>query len=270
MCGIVGKLYQQQDRPVEGEALVAMCETLVHRGPDDEGFYLNGNVGLAMRRLAIIDLDTGRQPVHNEDRTIWTVYNGEIYNFPDLKRDLEASGHRFYTRTDTEVIVHLYEEYGLDFVRYLNGMFAIGLWDETRRRLVLARDRLGIKPLFYSHLPARLLFGSALKAILADGLQPTTDLDALSHYLSLLYIPAPYTIYREIRKLEAGHILIWQGGQLTDRRYWNLAQTRPPARPRRPAVVSEELLALLTDAVRRQLVADVPLGVFLSGRLDPT
>ena len=269
MCGIVGKLYQQQDRPVEGEALVAMCETLVHRGPDDEGFYLNGNVGLAMRRLAIIDLDTGRQPVHNEDRTIWTVYNGEIYNFPDLKRDLEASGHRFYTPSDTEVIVLLYEEYGLDFVRYLNGMFAIGLWDETRRRLVLARDRLGIKPLFYSHLPDRLLFGSEIKAILADGLQPTTDLDALSHYLSLLYIPAPYTIYREIRKLEAGHVLVWQGGQMTIRRYWDLSLVQPSAVDhRRSADLRAELLELLTDVVRCHLISDVPLGVFLSGGLD--
>ena len=269
MCGIVGKLYQQQDRPVELEALAAMCETLVHRGPDDEGFYRNGNVGLAMRRLAIIDLHTGRQPIHNEDRTVWTVYNGEIYNFPELHRDLEARGHHFHTRSDTEVIVHLYEDYGLDFVRYLNGMFAIALWDETRRQLVLARDRLGIKPLFYAHLPDRLLFGSEIKAILADGLQPTTDLDALSHYLSLLYIPAPYTIYREIRKLEAGHILVWKDGQRTIRRYWDLSLVQPSAMEhRRPGDIEAELLDLLTEVVRCHLISDVPLGVFLSGGMD--
>src|SRR5881628_3491793 len=251
MCGIAGKVYLEPHRGVEPDALAAMCQALVHRGPDDYGVHLDGNVGLAMRRLAVIDVDTGRQPIHNEDRSVWTVYNGEIYNFAELQRELEARGHRFYTRTDTEVIVHLYEEYGLDFVRYLNGMFAIGLWDETRRRLVLARDRLGIKPLFYSHLPDRLLFGSEIKAILADGLQPTTDLDALSHYLSLLYIPAPYTIYREIRKLEAGHILVWKDGQRTIRRYWDLSLVQPSAMEhRRPGDIEAELLDLLTEVVR--------------------
>jgi len=269
MCGIAGKVYHQQERPVEPEALAAMCETLVHRGSDDKGFYLEGNVGLAMRRLSIIDLDTGKQPIHNEDCTVWTVFNGEIYNYPELRRELEAHGHRFYTRTDTEVIVHLYEEHGLDFVHHLNGMFAIGLWDETRRQLVLARDRLGIKPLFYAHLPERLLFGSEIKAILADGLHPTTDLDALSHYLSLLYIPAPHTIYREVRKLEAGHVLVWRDGQITVRRYWDLSQFLSSAADRRqPADVEAELLELLTDALRRHLISDVPLGVFLSGGLD--
>lgn len=269
MCGIAGKLYRQEDRPVTFGALAAMCETLVHRGPDDEGFYLNGNVGLAMRRLSIIDVNTGKQPIHNEDRTIWTVFNGEIYNFPDLQRHLEARGHRFYTRTDTEVIVHLYEEYGLDFVRSLNGMFAIALWDESRRQLVLVRDRLGIKPLFYAQLADRFLFGSEMKAILADGLEPTIDLPALGHYLSLLYIPAPHTIYREIRKLEAGHILTWQGGQTTLRRYWDLSQVQPSAvAHRRSGAIQAELLGLLTDAVRCHLISDVPLGVFLSGGLD--
>ncbi|TMQ25759.1 MAG: asparagine synthase (glutamine-hydrolyzing) [Candidatus Rokuibacteriota bacterium] len=268
MCGIAGKLYLEPGRPVEREAVEAMGRTLAHRGPDDEGLYVHGNVGLAMRRLAVIDVASGRQPIHNEDRTVWTVYNGEIYNFAELRRDLEARGHRFYTRTDTEVIVHLYEEEGPDFARALNGMFAIALWDATRRRLVLVRDRLGIKPLYVAALGDRLLFGSEIKALLADGLRPSVDVESLSLYLSLLYVPAPHTIYREIRKLEAGHVMVWQDGRLTDRRYWNLAQTRPPARPPRAAAVSEELLALLTDAVRRQLVADVPLGVFLSGGLD--
>jgi len=269
MCGIVGKLYPQADRPVEPEALRAMCESLVHRGPDDAGYYLKGNVGLAMRRLSIIDVDTGKQPIHGEDRDVWTVFNGEIYNFPELRRELEARGHHFYTRTDTEVIVHLYEDYGLDFVRHLNGMFAIALWDQRRRRLVLARDRLGIKPLFYAQLPDRLLFGSEIKAILADDLQPTLDWQALSHYLSLLYIPAPYTIYREIRKLEPGHILVWEAGQSAVRQYWDLSQVRPSAVDRRQlATVEADLLDLLTEAVRCHLISDVPLGVFLSGGLD--
>src|SRR2546425_9250308 len=269
MCGIAGKVYLEPHRGVEPDALAAMCQALVHRGPDDYGVHLDGNVGLAMRRLAVIDVDTGRQPIHNEDRSVWTVYNGEIYNFAELQRELEARGHRFYTRTDTEVIVHLYEEQGLDFVRSLNGMFTIALWDAGRRRLVLARDRLGIKPLYVAQLPDRLLFGSEIKALLADGLRPTVDVEALSLYLSLLYIPAPHTLYREIRKLEPGHLLVWQGGRLTDHRYWDLAEIRPAARDLRPAAVSAQLLDLLTDAVRRQLVSDVPLGVFLSGGRAP-
>lgn len=269
MCGIVGKVYRDPVRWVEAEALRSMCSTLVHRGPDDEGLYRHVNVGLAMRRLSIIDVDTGRQPIHNEDRSVWTVYNGEIYNFPELRRGLAARGHSFYTQADTEVIVHLYEDYGADFLRYLNGMFAIALWDEQERRLILARDRLGIKPLFYSLLADRLLFGSEIKAILADGLRPTIDVEALSHYLSLLYIPAPLTIYREIRKLEAGHLLIWEKGAVSVRPYWDLSHVPSSTSGReRPADIQAELLELLTDAVRRHLIADVPLGVFLSGGLD--
>jgi asparagine synthase (glutamine-hydrolysing) len=269
MCGITGKVYHRKDRPVESETLWAMCQTLVHRGPDDQGFYTKNNVGLAMRRLSIIDLETGKQPIHNEDHTVWTACNGEIYNFPDLRRELQARGHGFYTRTDTEVIVHLYEEHGLDFVHHLNGMFAIALWDENQRQLVLVRDRLGIKPLFYAQLSDRLLFGSEIKAILAEGLQPTIDLQALSHYLSLLYIPSPHTIYREIRKLEAGHLLLYRDGQPTIRRYWDLSPIQPLAVSRgRSDELHAELLDLLNDAVRRRLVSDVPLGAFLSGGLD--
>lgn len=269
MCGIIGKVYHQGDRPVERETLSAMCQTLVHRGPNDDGFYLNNNVGLAMRRLSIIDLETGAQPIHNEDRTVWTVCNGEIYNFPELRRELKTRGHRFYTRTDTEVIVHLYEEHGLDFVHHLNGMFAIALWDENQRRLVLARDRLGIKPLFYAQLSDRLLFGSEIKAIIAEGLQTTIDFQSLSNYLSLLYIPCPSTIYRDIRKLEAGHLLVYQGGQFTLRRYWDLSPIQPwPVDQRRASDLYAELLALLDDAVRCRLISDVPLGAFLSGGLD--
>ena len=269
MCGITGKVYHQHNRPVESETLRAMCQTLVHRGPDDKGFYTDNNVGLAMRRLSVIDLETGNQPIHNEDRTVWTVCNGEIYNFADLRRELEARGHGSHTRVDTEVIVHLYEEHGLDFVHHLNGMFAIALWDENQRQLVLARDRLGIKPLFYAQLPDRFLFGSEIKAILAEGLQPSIDLQALSHYLSLLYIPSPHTIYREIRKLEAGHVLLHRKGRITIRRYWDLGPIQPLAFDRaRAEELHAQLRDLLNDAVRCRLISDVPLGAFLSGGLD--
>ena len=268
MCGIAGKLYYDQTHPVDEAGLLRMCHTLVHRGPDDWGLYMDGPVGLAMRRLAIIDLATGRQPIHNEARTVWTVYNGEIYNFPELRHRLEGRGHVFYTHTDTEVIVHLYEEYGVDFPRHLNGMFAIAVWDAVERRLVLARDHVGIKPLYYAALPDRLLFGSEIKAMLADDLRPTLDLDALSLYLSLLYIPAPYSIYREIRKLEPGHSLVWQAGRIELRPYWDLASVTPLQPPYDVGLLRSELRARLAAAVQQQLVADVPLGIFLSGGLD--
>jgi asparagine synthase (glutamine-hydrolysing) len=269
MCGITGIIHYQQERAVAREILHAMCRTLTHRGPDDDGYYLNGNVGLAMRRLSIIDLNTGRQPIHNEDRTVWTVFNGEIYNFPELRRDLLAKSHTFYTSTDTEVIVHLYEEYGINFPAHLSGMFAIALWDEKQRRLMLVRDRLGIKPLYYALLPDRLLWGSEIKAILGEGLKPSLDFQALSHYLSLLYIPAPCSIYREISKLEPGHTLVWQEGQTVIRSYWDLARIGPlDAGPREWEDIKATLHSLLLEAVRSHLVSDVSLGVFLSGGLD--
>ncbi|MFN8482633.1 MAG: asparagine synthase (glutamine-hydrolyzing) [Anaerolineae bacterium] len=268
MCGIAGKLYYDPTHPVDEAELHRMCHTLVHRGPDDWGAHVDGALGLAMRRLAIIDLATGHQPIHNEARTVWTVYNGEIYNFPELRQRLAARGHTFYTASDTEVIVHLYEEYGADFPRHLNGMFAIALWDSVERRLVLTRDHVGVKPLYYAALPDRLLFGSELKAILADGLTPTVDLEALSLYLSLLYIPAPHSIYREIRKLEPGHTLTWQAGRLEVRAYWDLASVKPLSPPHDAGMLQAELRVRLAAAVQQQLVADVPLGIFLSGGLD--
>jgi asparagine synthase (glutamine-hydrolysing) len=267
MCGIVGQIYRDPERRVEPASLATMCAALVHRGPDDQGAYCVGNVGLAMRRLAIIDVNTGQQPIHNEDATVWTVYNGEIYNFRELRRELESRGHAFYTQTDTEVLVHLYEDHGVDFVRRLNGMFAIALWDVRKRRLVLARDHIGIKPLFYADLGDRFVFGSEIKALLADGWSPSVDVTALSHYLSLLYVPAPFTIYREIRKLEPAHILTWQAGEVTVRRYWHLHEAAGVARSE-PTDVASTVRDLLADAVRRQLIADVPLGAFLSGGLD--
>ncbi len=268
MCGIAGKLNYDPACPVDAPGLQRMCHTLIHRGPDDWGLYIDGALGLAMRRLSIIDLATGQQPIHNEARTVWTVYNGEIYNFPELRRRLEARGHAFYTHTDTEVIVHLYEEYGVDFPRHLNGMFAIAVWDAVQRRLVLARDHMGIKPLYYAALSDRLLFGSEIKALLADDFRPTLDLDAVSIYLSLLYIPAPYSIYREIRKLEPAHTLVWQDGRIDVRPFWDLASVTPLQPPYDASLLQSELRARLAAAVQQQLVADVPLGIFLSGGLD--
>ena len=270
MCGIAGKLYFDRTRAVGLQDLGAMCGQLVHRGPDDEGYYRDGPVGLAMRRLAIIDLDTGRQPIPNENRTVWVVLNGEIYNFHELRERLSAKGHQFVTRTDTEVVVHLYEEEGEGFVHRLNGMFALALWDSSRHTLLLARDRLGVKPLYYAHLADRLVFASEPKALLRDGIDRRLDLQALHHYLSLTYIPAPLTIFEAIRKLEAGHLLICRDGVVTLRRYWDLPTDDELSGllPGQVPNLREELLALLQDAVRIRLVSDVPLGVFLSGGVD--
>ncbi len=270
MCGITGQLIFDPAHAATEADLRRMADTLVHRGPDDWGIHLDGPLGLAMRRLSIIDLATGHQPIHNETATVWTVFNGEIYNFGALRRTLEGRGHRFYTATDTEVIVHLYEEYGVDFPRHLNGMFAIAVWDAAARRLVLARDHVGIKPLYYALLPDRLLFGSEIKAILAAAPPLSLDLDALSLYLSLLYIPAPYSIYREVRKLEPGHTLVWQDGQSRVAPYWTLADVAPLRPPYALPDLHAEARSLLADAVKSQLVADVPLGVFLSGGVDST
>lgn len=271
MCGITGKVYYDPQRRVEPHILTAMCESLTHRGPDEAGCYLRGNVGLGVRRLKIIDLGGGKQPIYNEARTVRMVFNGEIYNFVELRQALQAHGHQFYTHTDGEVIVHLYEEYGVEFPRHLNGMFAIALWDEIEQRLVLARDHLGIKPLHYACLPDRLVFGSEIKAILQDNPSLTLDLEALNLYLSVLYIPAPCTIYRQIRKLEPAHTLVWQNGRARLEQYWHLDAVEQLQESRAASErleLEERLRELLADSVKRQLVADVPLGISLSGGID--
>ena len=249
----------------------AMGESLRHRGPDDEGSHLDGPVGLGHRRLSIIDLDTGRQPISNEDGTVWITYNGEVYNFPELRQELEAKGHTFKTRTDTETVVHLYEEMGSRCVERLRGMFAFGIWDARRRLVVLARDRLGQKPLYYYHDRKRLVFASELKAVLAaEVVEPELDLTGLEAYLTLDYIPAPLSIYKGIQKLPAAHVLVCSEAGVRIERYW-----RPDPNPRvnnrhAPAVedYAEELLDLMREAVRIRLVSDVPLGVLLSGGID--
>jgi asparagine synthase (glutamine-hydrolysing) len=244
-----------------------MCATLYHRGPDDEGIYLNGSFGMGIRRLAIIDLLTGHAPLSNEDGTVWVVQNGEIYNFLELRQQLQLRGHRFRSSCDTEVIAHLYEDEGPACVRALRGMYALALWDDKQQTLLLARDRLGIKPLYYTCDSTRLLFGSELRALLAAGLEPQLDMQALHDYLSLSYIPAPLSIMRGVKKLLPGHMLLYHKGHMRVEQYW---QVQPPAGSpaRGDEELVEEIYGLLRESVQSHLVSDVPLGVFLSGGVD--
>jgi asparagine synthase (glutamine-hydrolysing) len=241
-----------------------MCQAIFHRGPDDEGIHTQGNVGIGMRRLSIIDLAGGHQPIYNEDGTKVVVLNGEIYNYRELKRDLTARGHTFRTNSDTETIVHLYEEYGADCVAHLRGMFAFALWDETRRTLLVARDRFGIKPLYMASNGDQFSFASELKALLPEATDVSLDWNALEAFFRLGYIPAPLTPFVGIRKLEPGHLLLWQeNGELTNRRYWNL-----PAADDRKIVSPADVLEWLDESVAAHLVSDVPMAVLLSGGLD--
>lgn len=265
MCGICGFLPALN--PDEQQNVIrAMCHSLRHRGPDDEGFYSDANVCLGMRRLSIIDLSTGHQPISNEDGSVWLVFNGEIYNFRQLRVDLEKRGHRFTTATDTEVIVHAYEEYGVECVELFNGMFAFAIWDSRAQKLVLARDRLGIKPLYYWQGPHQLVFGSELKALLKHPQVPRNlDPVALDQFLTLEYIPAPRTIFRDIRKLPAGHLLIHQSGHTQLQQYWDV---KPIVVPQQFDDCVARLDELIEDAVRLRMVSDVPIGAFLSGGID--
>lgn len=266
MCGICGQLSFNPNRSVDRLELEAMCASLRHRGPDDQGVYQRGSIGLGATRLSIIDLETGHQPLSNETGTIWGTLNGEIYNYRELRAGLLGRGHEFATHGDTEVLVHLYEEYGDDFVTHLHGMFAIAIWDEPRRRLLLARDRLGIKPLFYAEHDEHLVWASEIKALLHADLPRRVDPVALHDYLSFDYVPGPRTMFEGIHKLPAGHLLTWAGATRL-RRYWDV-----PRQQRAPSHNVEELSAqlrgLLEDAVRENMVSDVPVGAFLSGGLD--
>ncbi|TRZ75012.1 MAG: asparagine synthase (glutamine-hydrolyzing) [Bacteroidetes bacterium] len=278
MCGICGKL-DFTGSPVEEDLLQRMTGLLAHRGPDDSGVYLrhqdNVSCGLGHRRLSIIDLTVaGRQPMSNEDRTLWMVFNGEIYNFAALREELERKGHRFSSRTDSEVIIHLFEEEGSAGIARLVGMFALALWSEKTRTLVLARDQVGIKPLVYYREGKKFLFASEIKSLLADpAVRKEIDLEALDLYLSLNYIPAPHTIFKNIRKLRPGHILTLCDGVLKEEMFWDIAPSgiMPPAdapETRDFGETKATLFRTLEEAVRSQMVADVPLGAFLSGGID--
>ncbi|PYU96293.1 MAG: asparagine synthase (glutamine-hydrolyzing) [Acidobacteria bacterium] len=266
MCGIAGVIYDDRSRAVQPEELKRMSDTLTHRGPDDEGFFVDQNVGLAMRRLNVIDLVTGHQPISNEDGSVWIVFNGEIYNFPELRRELESKGHRFSTNTDTETIVHAYEEYGEDCVKKLNGMFAFAIWDQRLRKLMLARDRLGVKPVYYFLNERALVFGSEPKAVIEHPEVPAAlDLEALDSFLTFEYVPAPLSIFQGVKKLPAGHVLVKQNGKVSIRRYWEIPYTE---RQTSEEDLCQELGELLQDSVSRRLLSDVPLGAFLSGGID--
>lgn len=266
MCGIVGILYRDRGRAVPEELLRGMCAAIVHRGPDDEGVFLDGNLGMGMRRLSVIDVEGGHQPLFNEDGTVAVVYNGEIYNYPELRAELEGRGHRFVTRSDTEVLVHGYECWGADLPKHLNGMFGFSLWDAPRRRLLLARDHIGVKPVYIYESDAFLAWASEVKALLTlPEVRAELDPDSLLDYLDLGYVPAPHTLFRGIRKLPPATILVSEGERTHRAAYWDLAFA---PEERSDGAWCEELRHLVDDAVRRQLVSDVPLGAFLSGGLD--
>ncbi len=278
MCGICG-IVNQDGRPVDSVALKTMGDAIERRGPDDSGIFIRPNgaevgsgvrVGLGQQRLSVIDLSpAAHQPMSNEDGTIWLTYNGEIYNYKDLRRELEAKGHRFRSDSDTEVVIHLYEEEGLEAVKRFNGMFAFGLWDEKKQRLWLCRDRVGIKPLVYSWDGARLLFASEIKALLAD---PTVDKqldrEALMLYLAFNYVPSPLTMFRGIRKLEPGCSLVLENGKLAASRYWSLPHSTENTETVDTGRLQSRLVDTLSEAVSGCMLSDVPVGAFLSGGID--
>jgi asparagine synthase (glutamine-hydrolysing) len=267
VCGIAG-ILRAEGRPVLEQEIRAMCGVMVHRGPDEEGVYLADGIGLGMRRLSIIDLETGQQPVSNEDGSIWVVFNGEIYNYRELRAQLTGRGHVFGSASDTETIVHLYEEFGLSAVDHLRGMFALALWDERRRRLVLARDRMGIKPLYYAQIGADLVFASELKPFLQlPEVRRGVDWAAVSHLFTFLATSPSQSIVAGVRKLEPARIAVAEPGKpLHIERYWDLVFEPDEAATEQELV--ERLRSLLTDAVSRHQVSDVPIGAFLSGGVD--
>lgn len=267
MCGIVG-FVNNDGSAADREILGRMNCAIVHRGPDQDGFYVSENAGMAMRRLSIIDLAQGKQPIRNADGTKWIVYNGEIYNYRELRRGLEERGHKFYTNSDTEAIVHLYDEYGEDCLKHLRGMFAFAIWDERDRSLFLARDRVGKKPLLYSHRPdGSIVFASEFTAMLEHpSIGRDVDLEAIDLYLSFMCAPAPKTAFKQIRKLEPGHWLRWKDGRIETRRYWRPDFSKKIKITEEEAI--EETTRILRESTRLRMIAEVPLGAFLSGGVD--
>jgi len=267
MCGIAGFVNSKgisADRALVGK----MCDAIAHRGPDDDGFHVSGEAALGMRRLSIIDLAGGKQPIYNADRTKWIVFNGEIYNYRELRRGLDDRGHKFYTNSDTEAIIHLYDEYGVECVKHLRGMFAFAIWDEIEKTLFIARDRVGKKPLLYSHRPnGDLIFGSEFRALLEHpAISREVDYDAIDSYLSYLCIPAPQTAFKEIRKLEPGHWMLWKAGEIRMERYWLPDFSKKIKITEEEAI--EETTRILRESTRLRMISEVPLGAFLSGGVD--
>jgi asparagine synthase (glutamine-hydrolysing) len=266
MCGIVGQL-RPPGQPVEHELVAQMCAGLEHRGPDSRGIHQEGRIGLGIQRLRVIDISTGDQPIYNEDKSIVVVMNGEIYNYRELRADLRRRGHTLATKGDTEVIVHLYEEYGADCVRHLQGMFAFSLWDERRQQLLLARDRVGKKPLLYTLNDGTLSWASEMQALLADRSIPReVDPVAIDRFLALGYVPTPMSAIRGVRKLPPAHTLLMRDGAITLQRYWALDYTQKLDAPVQE--ICERIREGLRSATRKRLVSDVPLGAFLSGGID--
>jgi len=270
MCGIAGRV--NLTAPIDRAELFEMTERLAHRGPDDQGYHLRPRVGLGHRRLSIVDRSGGRQPLGNEDETVWIVFNGEIYNHADLRSELRALGHRFKTKSDTEAIVHAYEEWGaVGCARRLRGMFAFAVWDEHTQTLTLVRDRLGIKPLYWAPLGGDLAFASEVKALLAiSALDSRVDDDALGAYLALRYVPGPKTLFRGVQKLPPGTMLTWRRGHLQEERWWDLGDRAPMEVPPTEAEAALELRERIDESTRLRLMSEVPLGAFLSGGLDST
>jgi asparagine synthase (glutamine-hydrolysing) len=268
MCGIAG--FFRPSRPAHSASVKAMCDEIVHRGPDDDGIYIDGGCGLGMRRLSIIDLNTGHQPICNEDRTVWIVFNGEIYNYRELREDLTTRGHRFVTQTDTEAVVHLYEEYGVEGISRLRGMFAYAIWDARKNQILLVRDRFGKKPLYFTTTDEGIYFGSELKCLRAAGVPLSLDPESLKLYLQFMYVPEPRSIFREVRKVAPGGWLRYSAnGELREGRYWTLpVPAEDPPSGWNEKSTQERLRDLFDESVRVRMMADVPLGAFLSGGID--
>lgn len=268
MCGIVGKYNLQPGEPVSSELIKAMCDKIIYRGPDDSGVYVDGEIGLGHRRLSIIDLsELGHQPMASQDKMIWITYNGEIYNFQVLRDDLITKGYTFKSNTDTEVIIYLYQEYGVGCLKYLRGMFAFVIWDQRKSILFLARDRIGKKPLFYYHDGRTFVFASEIKSILEDpSVKKEINFLAFYDYFKYLYVPDPKTIYKNIYKLEPGHFLICSKDRLEKIEYWDVSFEKELSMDLED--ISEELLRILNESVKLRMISDVPLGAFLSGGID--
>lgn len=269
MCGITGIYYFDPQARVSQRLLQRMTELIAHRGPDANGYYLQGNIGLGHRRLSIFDLSpAGHQPMPNEDETVWITYNGACYNYLNLNSFLRSKGHRFKSTSDTETLVHLYEEYGPAFLTKIDGMFALGLWDARQQQLLLARDRIGIKPLYYYYDAEHLIFASELKALLADRTVPTDiNAAALSDYLHLMSIPDPETIFRGVKKLLPGHYLSVANGRVIEDAYWDIPISQPHEQ-RDMSTICDQFETLFHRTVKSHLLADVPVGAFFSGGVD--